>query len=557
MFLEFFGGVLAVLFVIVYGYFWHRSRFFIRRGIPGPKPTSVFNGNLRELQVNRKPFNSAMLKWEKQYGKTFGYLEGGQKVVCTSDLGILHDVFGRKFENFHSRKPIHVFPFDPDTDERVNVFTSRGLRWKRLRALTSPSFGIPKLRNMQWTMLDTTKKVVELLEDLEGQEINMAKWLLESSTDVIDRIAFGKPECGVGKEQNPVTKIIRAFFDPAPFYENPIINFYSSTFEFQHWTIYFHKILLKFKGSPLTQLAAQLIQTIEEKREKQVKKQEKKKLAEKQFEEGETSALLKKDDEYEDFVDLFLNCEASDEDLKNIEKTQERYGLAKAKIEKRLSDQEIISMCSVLMLAGVDTTATAMSCLCYNLAVHPDAQRYLHAEIDDFIHSEADIHMDNVNNMKYLDWCIKESMRVLPFAAGANSRICMKTCEVGEQKLKMEAGMTIVANVWSIHLDKKLWGEDAEQFIPERWDPDADRLPKDPYAYQPFGLGPRQCMGMKFGLLEIKLMYCHLLKRFEICRNEKTKCDMAGIIVCGPHDVYVTLKRRTPMTYTDKNELLL
>jgi hypothetical protein len=105
----------------------------------------------------------------------------------------------------------------------------------------------------------------------------------------------------------------------------------------------------------------------------------------------------------------------------------------------------------------------------------------------------------------------------------ANSRICMKTCEVGEQKLKMEAGMTVVANVWSIHLDKKLWGEDAEQFIPERWDPDADRLPKDPYAYQPFGLGPRQCMGMKFGLLEIKLMYCHLLKRFEICRNEKTK----------------------------------
>lgn len=178
----------------------------------------------------------------------------------------------------------------------------------------------------------------------------------------------------------------------------------------------------------MTTLAKQLIETIEKKREKQA---EKKKVVEQLCEEEETSTMMSKVGEYEDFVDLFLNCEASDEDLKSIEKTQERYGkrryanfnltflgLAKAKIEKRLSDQEIISMCSVLMLAGVDTTATAMSCLCYNLAVHQEAQRILHAEIDDFISCDADIHMDNVNNMKYLDWCIKESMRVLPFAAG-------------------------------------------------------------------------------------------------------------------------------------------
>lgn len=99
----------------------------------------------------------------------------------------------------------------------------------------------------------------------------------------------------------------------------------------------------------------------------------------------------------------------------------------------------------------------------------------------------------------------------------------MRSCEVGEQNLPIEQGMTVIANVWSIHMDKTLWGEDADMFIPERWDPDADRLPSDPYAYQPFGLGPRQCMGMKFGLLEIKLMFCHLLKKFVVLKNERTR----------------------------------
>uniref|UniRef100_A0AC35FDL4 Cytochrome P450 n=1 Tax=Panagrolaimus sp. PS1159 TaxID=55785 RepID=A0AC35FDL4_9BILA len=541
-------AIFCIIFAIVYGYFWHRSRFFIRRGIPGPKPTSVFSGNLKELQTDRSPFNKSFIKWEEEYGSTFGYLEGGQKVICTSDLSILHDVFGKKFENFHSRKPIHPFPFNPDKDERANVFTARGLRWKRLRTLTSPSFNPQKLRNMQTTMLDTTRKVMKVFDELEGQEINVCKLFLESSTDVIERIAFGKEESGVGKTSNPVTLLIRAFFNPAPFIENPLINFYVGTFEFQDWTIYLHKVLVKIVGSPLTKLGEILVKTIEKRRALAVERKSQEAEEMNQLNNNEDingNGSLK--NQYEDFIDLFLNSEASEDDIKSIENNNIKLGggeLSKAKIEKRLSDQEIISMCSVLMLAGVDTTATAMSCFAYCLATNPEAQEKLIEEIDYYILEEEDINMDNVNSMQYLDWCIKESMRVLPLAGGANSRICMNTCTVGDQNLVMEEGMTLVSNFWSIHHDPKYWGDDAEEFVPERWDPELDRIPKDPYAYQPFGLGPRQCMGMRFGLLEIKLMFCHLLKNFRIEATKNTKIHMAGIIVCGPKDVTVTLRRR-------------
>lgn len=517
----------VILYVAAYLYFWNRSHYFRRRGIPGPKPTSVFSGNLRELQSNRRPYNSSMLRWEKEFGETFGYLEGGQRVICTSNLSVLHDVFSKKFESFHSRKPIHPFPFNPDKDERVNVFTSRGLRWKRLRTLTSPSFSTSKLRMMQGILIDTTKTMMRVFESMEGQKVNMCKWFLESSTDVIERIAFGKEESGIGKEPNPVTNIIRAFFNPPPYIENPVINFYVSTFEFTDWTVHLHKILIKLKGSPLSMLGDQLVETITKRR-------------------NAAGDIKGKSGEPKDFVDLFLRAEATEEELETINSQKGAdVHRANASVNRKLTDQEIISMCSVLMLAGVDTTATAMSCLAYQIAVNEEVQNKLVMEIDDFISTEEDINYDNMNNLTYLDWCIKESLRLAPLAGGANSRICMKTSVCGDNDLLIEEGVTVAANVWSIHYDKRYWGDDASEYIPERWNPEYDRIPKNPLCYQPFGAGPRTCLGMRFAFLEMKLMFCHLLKRFRLERCEKTKLNMSGILGCAPHDVYVVLRRRT------------
>lgn len=93
----------------VFRYFWNRSKYFERRGIPGPKVESVFTGNLRELQHDKRPISHRLLEWEEKYGKTFGYFEGSQKVICSSDLSVLRDVFINKFENFHSRKVRFLF----------------------------------------------------------------------------------------------------------------------------------------------------------------------------------------------------------------------------------------------------------------------------------------------------------------------------------------------------------------------------------------------------------------------------------------------------------------
>jgi len=322
-------------------------------------------------------------------------------------------------------------------------------------------------------------------------------------------------------------QIIRKFFDPAPYNSSWVLNFYVSTFEFMNWTIYLHRILIKIKGSPLTALAARLMKTIGERRQLYSKAQQ-----------------LDQPVESKDFVDLFLRAEATEEEVKAISDSTLAGIGSKVKIEKKLTDQEVISMCSVLMLAGVDTTATAMSCLSYHLAMHDTVQDKVYAEMEDFVKSEDDINYDNLNNLRYMDWCIKESMRVSPFAGGANSRICMKTCRVGKQNLLIEEGMTVCANIWAMHMDTENWGEDAAEFDPERWNPDGGRLPKNAFAFQPFGAGPRTCIGQRFALLEIKILFCHLLRKYRLAKNDNTKLSMAGIIVCGPSDVTVTLTPR-------------
>lgn len=394
-------------------------------------------------------------------------------------------------------------------------------------------------------MLDTTRRVINELEKNEDKEFNISKTFLASSTDVIERIAFGKEESGIGKGVNPLDKLISKFFDPEPFYNHPLLRFYASMFEWQDYTIYMHKLLINMIGSPLFVLAKILEDVIAKRRQLYAeRKQQQAEEIDQMNNNADCNGNVGKSN-YEDFVDLFLNCEATEEEMKTLKDAQNSFdSLNKVKIEKKLTDQEIISMCSVTMFAGVDTTAMSMTAIAYCLATNPKVQEKLMSEIDSYIYSEDDITMDTVNQIQYLDWCIKESLRVLPIAVAANSRICMKTCTVGNDDLLFEKDCSFVSNAWSIHRDKRYWGDDASEFIPERWDPIEERIPEDPLAYQPFGLGPRQCIGMRFAMLEMKLMFCHLLKRFHIDSTPNTKLDVYGIIIAAPRQVDVKLRRR-------------
>ncbi|KHJ95285.1 hypothetical protein OESDEN_04771 [Oesophagostomum dentatum] len=142
--------------------------------------------------------------------------------------------------------------------------------------------------------------------------------------------------------------------------------------------------------------------------------------------------------------------------------------------------------------------------------------------------------------MKYLDCVMKEGLRMYPLGSFANSRRCMKSTRLGD--IPIEEGTFVMADTFSLHYDPEIWGKDADKFIPERWINGERALA----AWIAFGLGPRQCTGMRLAYMEEKLVLAHLLKRFDIVATKDTEnvLNLQGSMTVSPESVTVQLKKR-------------
>ena len=97
------------------------------------------------------------------------------------------------------------------------------------------------------------------------------------------------------------------------------------------------------------------------------------------------------------------------------------------------------------------------------------------------------------------------------------NRRCTNPCTV--LGLKIPKDFVIAPDIISLHFDPKHWGEDANEFNPLRFSPEITRHPA---VYMPFGLGPRNCVGMRFALLEMKLALVKFLSKYSVFATDET-----------------------------------
>ncbi|VDK19232.1 unnamed protein product [Anisakis simplex] len=122
--------------------------------------------------------------------------------------------------------------------------------------------------------------------------------------------------------------------------------------------------------------------------------------------------------------------------------------------------------------------------------------------------------------MPYVDQVIKETLRVFP-PIPSIGRLCNE--DVIIDGIKFESGCHIHGSTFAIHFNEELY-ENPEQFRPEsrfRFSAE-ERKTTDPLAFLPFGFGPRNCIGMRFAQLEMRLALANMLKRFKFVTNQKT-----------------------------------
>ncbi|OJT06234.1 Cytochrome P450 3A24 [Trametes pubescens] len=204
--------------------------------------------------------------------------------------------------------------------------------------------------------------------------------------------------------------------------------------------------------------------------------------------------------------------------------------------EDRLTDEEVVAQVSTLVLAAMDTTSNALARIFSLLSEHPDVQEKLREELvqarDDGTGKLRDLNYDEVMELPYLDAVCRESLRRYPPVTHLMREVTKDamlplsepiTGRDGQplHSIPVTKGMRIFTDVIASNCNKELWGEDADEWKPERWLKPLPRALEDahiPGVYShlmTFIGGARACIGFKFSQLEMKVVLASLLPAFK------------------------------------------
>uniref|UniRef100_A0AAY4BCU8 Cytochrome P450 3A n=1 Tax=Denticeps clupeoides TaxID=299321 RepID=A0AAY4BCU8_9TELE len=436
---------------------------FRKLGVPGPRPVPVFGTSLEY----RKGFFNFDLECFRKYGKIWGFYDGRQPVMSIVDPAMIKTVLVKEcYSFFTNRRDIGL---NGPLYDAVSVAEDED--WRRIRAVLSPSFTSGRLKEACVFIANAALAHVAL-----GKALDMKEFFGAYSMDVVTSTAFSVDIDSLNNPKDPfVTNIKKMlkfdFLDPLFFiiglfpFMIPVLKTFGVSFFKKSVTDFFYAALKKIKSERTTNPHKSRV----------------------------------------DFLQLMMD-------------SQGREGNDTL---KGLSDHEILSQSMIFIFAGYETTSSTLSFLFYNLATNPDVMKKLQEEIDEVFPNKAPVQYDALMKMEYLDSVLNESLRLFPVAARLE-RACKKTVEI--HGVTIPKGMIVMVPTYVLHKDPDLW-TDPESFKPERFSKE-NKESIDPYVYMPFGAGPRNCIGMRFALVVIKLAAVELLQRYSFVTCEETQVPL-------------------------------
>jgi cytochrome P450 len=176
---------------------------------------------------------------------------------------------------------------------------------------------------------------------------------------------------------------------------------------------------------------------------------------------------------------------------------------------RSISDDDICNDLLIFMLAGHDTTATALTYALWALGHHPDIQDRVAAEAAAI--GDRDLTPADVPRLEYTVQVLREALRLQPPAAGV-ARLATRDIAVGGYRV--EAGTLMAVGIYALHRDPALWPRPLA-FDPERFSQEASRG-RDRWQFIPFLAGSRSCIGEHFAMLESTLAMATIIRSIEI-----------------------------------------
>ncbi|XP_012351940.1 cytochrome P450 3A4 isoform X2 [Nomascus leucogenys] len=461
--------LLAVSLVLLYLCGTHSHGLFKKLGIPGPTPLP-FLGNILSY---RKGFWTFDMECHKKYGKVWGFYDGRQPVLAITDPDMIKTVLVKEcYSVFTNRRP-----FGPVGFMKSAISIAEDEEWKRIRSLLSPTFTSGKLKEMVPIIAQYGDVLVRNLrqEAETGKPVTLKDVFGAYSMDVITSTSFGVNIDSLNNPQDPFvenTKKLLRFDFLDPFFLSIIFPFLTPILEVLNISVFPREV---------TSFLRKSVKRMKESRLKDTQKHR------------------------VDFLQLMI-------DSQNSKETESH---------KALSDLELVAQSIIFIFAGYETTSSVLSFIMYELATHPDVQQKLQEEIDAVLPNKAPPTYDTVLQMEYLDMVVNETLRLFPIAMRLE-RVCKKDVEING--MFIPKGVVVMIPSYVLHHDPKYWTEPGK-FLPERFSKkNKDSI--DPYIYTPFGTGPRNCIGMRFALMNMKLALIRVLQNFSFKPCKETQIPL-------------------------------
>lgn len=444
----------------------NQKQFFQSLGIPQRMEPilGVFFG----MQVNDMMKKIYSIDKSAKY---IGFHMFGEPVIVLRDLELIKNVLVKHFDHFTDHKGF--------TDENSDPLFSRNLaflngeKWREVRNLLSPAFTSSKMRSMYMLMSRCAENFAsQFLERFSKEEaVDMKDAFTRYANDVIATCAFGLE------------------VDSLTYPDNDFYVYGKSATNFKLFTVM--KVLLLRAFPKLGRILG--------------------------------ARFLSKRD-----TDFFLNL------IGTTIKAREERGITRPDMlqlmmdarDKNSGDLDIMEMTAqafIFFLGGFETTSAQMCLIAHELALNHDVQKKLQAEIDTVMkETNGKPTYEAVNNMPYLDAIFSETLRLHPVAF--LNRMCSKDFELPPslphlKPFMVKPGMEVLIPAAAIHVDPQYY-ENPQKFDPDRF------LSKKVTAMDVtnlgFGLGPRSCIGNRFAILEVKVLFVHLLHKCSFVPCKKT-----------------------------------
>nr|WET52726.1 cytochrome P450 [Phaedon brassicae] len=476
IFLSFIGhfsvGLLTLLVLLIAYYKWS-FLYWKKRNIPYIEPTIPF-GNLMNM-VTRKISRIEELTLLYNNLKAKGYKHCGiwqlaAPTYFVLDLDMLKNILIKDFDHFVDRG---FYCNEKDDPIGCHLFAIEGDRWKKMRKQASTIFTATKLKGMFQILQECGNNMQNYIDNLienSDQPVNMKDIASSFTADTVGSSTMGiKCRSFTDTDKNFMNHGRQALETDRKGQLRLLFG--------QFFPDFARKLGLRQIKKEVSDFFYKVILDTVDKRKKN-------------------------NVERNDFLQLLMNM-----------KENSNGG-------SPLSTDDLVALSFGLFIGGFETSASSFTFCVYYLALHQNIQDKVREEVKRVTAKyNNEITYDCLSELTYMQQVFDETWRLNPPAHTVN-RVCTKDYKVPGEDLVIEKGTQVLVTITGIHQDKEYYHNPTE-FDPEHFNAENSKN-RHPFAFIPFGAGPRICIGERFGKMSLKSAMALLLRRYRITLAERT-----------------------------------